>query len=164
MPQRIIAPALMFLAVFAACIVSIAALSCGGTTNCSDPKNGSSAACVAQTALLECAGTDVSGVISQYTPVVEQIIQGGLNADGTINYATIEGDLVTAVAKYGWCVVSSVFDHYIHPSSVATGSGSGGLKVTSGPKPTPDAAKNAFDKLRTKVAPQLKVHTAGGTL
>jgi len=179
MPPRIIAPAVMFLSVFLACIISVAALSCGGT-NCADPKNGSSAACVAENALVECAGSDVAGAITQFTPAVEAIVQHGLNPDGSINYTSIEGDLITAVAKYGWCVVSAVFDHYIHPpgtnvatgsgsavspgSNVSTGSGSAVAAKLTGPSPTPAAAQDAFHKLRAKVAPQLKVHTAGGTL
>ena len=108
------------------------------------------------------------GVIAQYTPAVEDIIAHGLNPDGTLNYATIENDLVTAVAKYGWCVVSAVFNHYMNPPAVvAVGSGSGSAAMQAKavkPAPTPDAAKDAFTKLRAKVAPGLKIHTTGGTL
>jgi hypothetical protein len=118
---------------------------------------------VTENALLECAGSDVAGVITQYTPVVEQIVQHGLNPDGTINYSSIEGALVTAVAKYGWCVVSSVFDHYMNPPLATAGSGSSNAKLTPPtPAPTPEAAKDAFAKLKARVAPSLHVHTATG--
>lgn len=156
--RNITGPLFGFLVTFLFCIVIVAIpVSCGGT-DCKDPKNASSAVCVVESTLLECAGGDVTGVVIAYTPVVEGIIHKGLNPDGSINYSAIEGDLVTAVAKFGWCVVSSVFDHYMNPPPAGSGSG---MKVTA-PGPTPAAAKDAFGKLRAKVAPGLKVHTATG--
>lgn len=163
MPPRIVKPALLYILVIGLAIMY--AFACGGV-DCKDPKNASSAACVTQTAVVECAGGDLTGAIAQYTPAVETIVSHGLNPDGSINYSAIETDLITAVAKYGWCVVSNVFDHYIHPAVPPAGSGSGSAMLAKAgpPAPTPAAAKDAFERLRAKVSPTLKFHTPSGNL
>jgi hypothetical protein len=132
-------------------------IACSGV-DCKDPKNGSSASCVVETTLLECAGNDVAGAIVQYSPAVEDIVKKGQNPDGSINYQAIEGDLITAIAKYGWCVVSSVFEHYMNPGAAGSGT------KLAGPVPTPAAATDTFNRLRAKVAPSLKIHTTHSTI
>lgn len=163
--RNITGPLVGFFITFAFCVLIVAVpMSCSGGTNCKDPANASSAACVIQTTALECAGGDVAGVVTQYTPAVEDIVRKGLNPDGSINYNAIEGDLVTAVLKYGWCVVSSVFDHYMNAAPVTPGTGSGSLAKATPPAPTPTAAKDAFAKLHAKVGATLKIHAPSGVM
>ena len=162
--RNIVAPLSFFLFTFLFCILAVTApSSCGGSVNCNDPAHALDATCVAQNILVECAGSDVAGVITQYTPTVDDIIQKGLQPDGSINWSLIETDLISAVARYGWCVVSAVFDHYMNPAPTV-GSGSAVAAVAGGTAkhPTPAAAKDAFNKLRAKLWPQARFKTSSG--
>lgn len=167
--RNYLGPVFLLLLVGAVCgALIIVPSSCGSSVNCADPVHALDATCVVGNILIECAGSDVAGAITQYTPTVEDIIARGVQADGSINYALIEGDLIAAVAKYGWCVVSSVFNHYINPTPPSTGSNSA-VVVTSEQgiphkHPTPRAALDAFNRLRTKMFPKGRFHTAGGVL
>ena len=170
-------PVLLYFATFLLCIAMVAVPSCSGT-NCSDPKNAGSAECNVINAVVDC--TNVSSLatgVAAATPIVEALISGARAADGSINWAGIETELVDVAEKYGMCVVSQIWNDYVNPPTPApaptpgAGSGSGSAaplppaQLAGGKmKLVPSDAKAAFNRIRAKVAPGKGFKVAGGTL
>jgi hypothetical protein len=144
----------VFLSIFASCV--IVASSCSGV-DCKDPANAASASCTAQRVLEDCTASTWTDAILKYGPQVADIIHGAKhNPDGSVDWSSIDGPLVTAVGTFGQCVVADVFGKIIFSKSVVVGSGASTI--------TPAAARQAFEDLRAKHFPTKSFKTAGGTL
>lgn len=155
MPKRIVAPALLFMFVTLACIVSAAALSCSGV-DCKDPKNAGSAGCVIEKAVVDCTGGDVTAAVAKYGPVVTDIVKSApRKTDGSIDWGSIASKIEQAAKDYGVCVVASVFSHYVL-GKVTAEQGSGAINK--------DDAKAGFDQLRNQLWPGKTFKTPDGTL
>lgn len=123
---------------------------------CKDPANATNASCVAENVIADCTGSDVAAVLTNAEPIIAQHIQNGVNPDGSINYPAIEADLTQDVIKFGECAVTDVWTKFFSPSKTALAVG--------GKRPTPDAAKAAYDKFRTDHMSKHKLKTEGGVL
>ena len=163
--------------------IGILQLSCGGSTNCQDPKNAQSATCVIEGAVVDCTGvSSLASAVAVVQPIVDQLLVSAVQLDGTIAWAGIEGQIVALALQYGTCVIAEIWGYYINGgplpgsgngsgSGSAVGSGSG--SATPPPPPTGLLAKvkikpadftAEFNRIRAQIAPGRTFKTRGGTL
>lgn len=161
-------PLLAFvLAMAALLIVGFVAVGCGGV-DCKDPAHASDPGCVASGTVSDCTGGSIAGALAKYGPQVEQdIANAPRDADGSVNWDAIAGQIETDVASAGMCVISEIFAKYVFQQatgSAATGSGTTTPSMASAKIVKPDDAKKEFDRIRAKHAPTTKFVTSKGTL
>lgn len=117
--------------------------SCG--PSCQDPKNAGSAACVVSGAVVDCTGvSSLSTAVAVVEPIVEKLIGTARQPDGSINWASIEQQIVDLALQYGACVVAEVWSDLM---------GNGTRAVSAGSGLSPDGLKKEFDRIRARVAP-----------
>ena len=137
-------------------MIGVAQMSCN--TNCQDPKNASSVACVIEGAVVDCTGvSSLSSSIAVVQPIVDQLIASAIQADGSIVWAPIEGQIVDLGLQYGTCVIAEIWNNYVN--GVPPGSAAGTRARLS----TADLVAE-FERIRAKVAPGRKFKIAGGGL
>lgn len=142
----------------AAAVVALLS-SCGGATNCQDPKNAQSAVCVVEGVLVDCTGiSSLSTAVVVAEPIVDKLLTSAKQADGSFNFAPIESQLVDLALQYGPCVLAEIWTRYM--SGTPAGSGMATRAVVANKA---DFAA-AFDRIRARVAPGRKFKTAGGTI
>lgn len=145
--------------------ISITPLACsGGAAQCNPVTVG----CVIAGSLVDCTGvTSLDTAVPVVEPIVANLIDGARNADGSINWPSIESKLESLAWQYGMCVIAEIWNDLVNGGG---GSGSGsrsGSAVTAKLKTPLDTgdAKKEFDRIRAHVAPgyafKLK---SGGTL
>jgi hypothetical protein len=142
--------------------------SCGSSLNCQDPKNATNVACVVEGAVVDCTGvTSISSAVSVVTPIVEKLVASATQSDGSIQWSSIEQQLVNLALQYGMCVVAEVWNQLMSPpapgSGGGAGSGSGSALVARRALPSASLAA-AFDRIRARVAPGRKFKISAGTL
>jgi len=154
MTLRKLVPLSAFVFVVALCATTVIALeSCGGV-DCKDPANAGNATCVAENALVTCAQSEIDQVIAAH-PEIDKTIQSAKNADGSINWGGIAGQLESYAITFGACVIAAVIEHYI--GNVASGSNA---TVTA----KPDPARAMFDQIRAKHWPGKKYKLPSGVV
>lgn len=165
------APAATTAALVAAAVLLVVMTPSCNKLNCQDPKNASNIACVIDGAVVDCTGvTNLQSAVAVVTPIVEKLVFGAMQADGTINWKSIEGSLINIALQYGMCVLSEVWDQLMNgggggsgSSGSASGSGSGSAPAPSArPRLAPADLAQEFDHIRAKVAPGYKFKTASG--
>jgi len=149
---------LVMLSVSGLCALS----SCGA--NCQDPQNAMSAQCVVSGAVVDCTGvSSLPTAVAVVEPIVQKLITSARQADGSINWPSIEQQIVDLALQYGACVVAEVWNKLMStPSStttVATGSGSASPSL---PSLSPDDLKKEFERIRARVAPGRTFRVGGG--
>lgn len=118
--------------------------SCGA--NCQDPKNASSSACMVADAAVDCTGvSSLPTAVAVVEPIVVKLIASARNTDGSINWASIEQQLIDLGLQYGMCVVADVWSNLM-------GTGSHAVAVND-TRLVPDDLKKEFDRIRARVAP-----------
>jgi hypothetical protein len=116
--------------------------SCG--PNCQDPKNAGSTTCVVSGAVVDCTGvSSLSTAVAVVEPIVEKLIGTARQPDGSVNWASIEQQIVDLALQYGACVVAEVWNDLM---------GKGTRAVAAGTS-APDDLKNEFERIRARVAP-----------
>jgi hypothetical protein len=152
--------------------VALTPLACKTSTSCSDPKNAASAQCNVLNALVDCTGVKtLDATIAEVAPAVISLIGTARNADGSINWPSIEPTLIQLAWKYGMCVIAEIWNDYFGPTSVpidagvVADAGSAATPVDAGsavPVPVPaikklrvdmQAAQAEFERIRARVAP-----------
>jgi hypothetical protein len=169
-------------------IVSIAIFQPACKVNCQEAKNATNAQCIVEGAVVDCTGvTSLASTVIVVEPIVERLIASAKQADGSINWSSIEQQIVNLALQYGTCVIAQIWNDLMTTGSgsgsgsavAASGSGSGSAVVASGSitgsgagsaailarpilKPADLAAE--FDRIRAKTAPGRKFKISGRTL
>jgi hypothetical protein len=142
---------LVLLSVSGLCALS----SCGAAASCQDPKNASSAECAIVDAAVDCTGvSSLPTAVATVEPIVVKLLASAKQADGSINWAGIEGQLVDIALQYGPCVLANVWTNLM-------GSGAHAVEV-AGAKLAPDDLKKEFDRIRARVAPGRTFNVGAG--
>ncbi len=142
-------------------VIAVIALLLGGCgIDCKDPKNASDLKCKVDNALVDCTGvTSLASAVDVVTPLVENIVKNATNADGSINWTSVEQQVLQLAWQYGICVVAQVWNNLFGgPASTNVA-----LKAGAHPGHWADA-KASFDRIRQKVAPGYAVKLQGGSL
>jgi len=162
------------LLVAVAAVVGISQVSCGSSLNCSDPKNAQSFACVVEGSVVDCTGvSSLPSAVSVVTPIVQKLIASAQQPDGSINWPSIESQVVDLALQYGMCVVAEVWNQLMNGGGGGSGSGSapapapalaGGSGAAPSPKLSPTDLSKEFDRIRSRVSPGRQFKISGGTL
>ncbi len=135
-------------------------------TNCQDPKNASSAQCIVSGAVVDCTGvSSLPSAVTVVKPIITKLIASAQQPDGSINWSSIEQQIVDLALQYGACVVAEVWSDLMGSGTlVAVGSaGSGSAAAGSAAAlPSPDDLKKEFDRIRARVAPGRTFAVGGG--
>lgn len=115
----------------------------------------------AKQAIEDCTTAERSKAIDEFTPVVEPVIVGAIDAargaDGSIDWAKFKADAKStalgALKETGACVAANIFASWI-----------AGKKSLTGPEIDPDEASAAFAALRSELWPGVSFKTEAGTL
>jgi len=147
---------------------------CGGV-NCKDPVNATKTECVIENNVLECAGSNLTGALTTFGPEITALIQSARQADGSINWAGIETQLVEDILKYGGCVVAAVFEELTSKPTISAGANTAPDEELTTPKPAvasnvaavppllkPEDASAEFTKLSAKALQGHKVKLPSG--
>src|ERR1700674_4444827 len=81
--------------------------SCGTAANCQDPKNAQSAACVVKGAIVDCTGvSSLPSAVAVVTPIIERLIVSATQSDGSIQWSSIEQQIIDLALQYGTGVIA----------------------------------------------------------
>lgn len=136
----------------------IGCTSCGAVNKCKDPANMNSVECTVVSSVIDCTKGELPAVVTQFGPVVEQLIGEATGADGTVDWAHVEKMLGSLGASYGTCVLGNIIQNYMaSPPKLAPGE----------VKPSVAALKDGLSHARAslwKLDATVKIHTAKGDL
>ena len=138
-------------------MIAVTVSACGPAARCKDPANMNSVACEALNAAIDCTKGELPAVVTQFGPVVEQLIAEATGADGSVDWAHVEKMLGSLSSAYGSCVLGSIIENVLaSPRKLAPG------EVA----PSADELKRGLTAFRTshKVNPGVVIHTAKGDL
>ena len=149
--------------------------SCGTAANCQDPKNAQSAACVVKGAIVDCTGvSSLPSAVAVVTPIIERLIVSATQSDGSIQWSSIEQQIIDLALQYGTCVIAEIWNGLMNHggggsgsgSAIASGSGSGASAGSALARPRPSSADLAkeFDRIRARVSPGRQFKISGGKL
>jgi hypothetical protein len=147
-------------------IVVVAFLGMSCNTNCKDPKNAQSAACVIEGAVVDCTGvTSLPSAVAVVSPVVDKLVDSATQANGSINWPSIEGQLVNIALQYGMCVLSEIWNQLTGGGGAGSAGSAGSATLSSSSRRAPlNGAAEAFERIRSRVAPGRQFKTLSGTL
>lgn len=172
-PQVPRMPQLAASALFVAVVVTvgISQAACGGSLNCADPKNAQSFACVVEGSVVDCTGvSSLPSAVSVVTPIVVKLIASARQVDGSINWPSIESQVVDLALQYGMCVVAEVWNDLMNGGGGGSGSAPAPVPAlaagssTALPKLSSTDLAKEFDRIRSRVSPGRQFKTSGGTL
>jgi hypothetical protein len=146
--MKLVAPLLLFFAVFLLCLGLVAVPSCSGI-DCKDPKNGSSAKCAIESAVVDCTMSAAKDLIAQHGADVFRFF-----TSAGIDWTAIEKALKDLVVPEAICVLETAWDRYTAPPAAegsGSGSGSAPVKLTKPEDVSADKAKK--DALAGKLWP-----------
>lgn len=95
-------------------VMGLILAACGAAQECKDPANAGSARCNIVNSSVDCTKDELPLVVTQFGPVVSQIIDQVTGADGSVDWNHVEGTLTSLGAIYGVCVLGSVLERYIN--------------------------------------------------
>lgn len=146
--------------------------------NCQDPQNASSTKCTVIGATVDCTGvSSLPTAVAVATPIVTKLIGGARQADGSVNWTSIEQQIVDLGLQYGGCTVAQVWDDLMTNGASASTSTSTSTTtgipatpstsqtpkiVAAAPSLAPDDLKKEFDRIRARVAPGRTFTVRGG--
>lgn len=146
--------------IFIMAIVALAVLAtgCGPAAECKVPANATTTKCVAVNSVVDCTKGETPAVVAQFGPVISQLIDEATGADGSVDWATVEGKLGSIGTSYGTCVLGSIITHYmVMPRKLAQG------EVA----PNVNILKAGFSHAKMTLwhlDPETVVHTADGDI
>ncbi len=136
---------LVMLGIGALCLPSCA-------EDCQNPQNTKSTKCLVSGAVVDCTGvSSLQTAVTVVEPIIVKLITspGVQLPDGSINWSSIEQQVVDLVLQYGACVVAEVWNDLM-------GNGTHALAITSAQSSSSDLKsdlKKEFERIRARVAP-----------
>lgn len=131
---------------------------CGAAQDCKKPENMNSKTCTALSSIIDCTKGELPAVVTQFGPVVSQMIDEATGADGSVDWMHIEKMLGSLGAAYGTCVLGNIIENYMaSPPKLSPGE----------VKPSIPALRDGLNHARTslwKLDPSVKIHTSKGDL
>jgi len=144
-------------------LVSLLPIACnhGGAASCQPTSIG----CVIIGSLVDCTGVNsLDSAVALETPVVIKLINSARNADGSVNWTAIQGQLEQIAWQYGVCVIADIWNTLMNSPSGSGGSATA-LQANSSPPLDPKDLKQEFDRIRAHVMPGYAIKLkSGGTL
>ena len=121
--------------------------------NCQDPKNANSATCKVIDTAVNCTGvSSLPTAVAVVEPIIQKLLAtAARQPDGSINWPSIEQQLINIAIQYGMCVVAEVWSDLM-----------GGVAVLAGARLAPDDLKQEFDRIRARVSPGRTITVTSG--
>jgi hypothetical protein len=131
---------------------------CGAAQECKDPANMNSIKCTAVNSAVDCTKGELPAVVTQFGPVVSQLIDEATGADGNVDWGHVEKLLGSLGSSYGMCVLGNIIQNYmVSPPKLSPGE----------VKPSMASLKAGFAHAKTslwKLDAGAKVHTDKGDI